>query len=172
MLDPGFLARVLACVSMSGGMRRMADFEVEIDDRALRATLDRLLDRVRDATPAMEDIARALRNHTEDAFENERSPFGPAWDDLSDVTKAIRAKDGHWPGPILQVTGGLAGSISSAAGADWASIGAGKVYAATHQFGRNAIKPRPFLPIDAAGNLPEGLQAEILAILSEFLLDG
>ncbi len=160
----------------------MADFTIEIDDRALRETLGRLLDRVRDASPAMEDIARALRNYTEDAFENERSPFGPAWDDLSDVTKAIRAKDGHWPGPILKVTGasGLVGSISSAAGADWASIGAGKVYAATHQFGRPdnrfyggplaPIPARPFLPIDAAGNLPDGLQAEILTILSEFLI--
>ncbi|NVZ11454.1 phage virion morphogenesis protein [Allochromatium humboldtianum] len=159
----------------------MTEICIEVDDRALRATLESLLTRVNDMQPVMEDIARALRNHTEDAFQDERSPFGAPWADLSNVTKAIRAKSGHWPGPILQVTGssGLAGSISSAAGADWASLGVGKEYAATHQFGRAdnrfyggplaPIPARPFLPIDAAGNLPDTLRNEILAILTDAL---
>lgn len=147
----------------------MADFRIEVDDRALRATLDRLLARASDMQPVMEDVARALRNHTEDAFQDERSPFGPAWADLKPATKQRRAKSGHWPGSILQVTGGLAASVSSAAGADWASVGAAKVYAATHQFGREAIPARPFLPVDAAGNLPDTLRTEILAILTDAL---
>ena len=160
----------------------MADFRVEVDDRALRATLDRLLARASDMQPVMEDVARALRNHTEDAFDNERSPFGPAWADLKPATKQRRAKSGHWPGPILQITGQLAGSISSAAGADWASVGVGKAgggegYGAIHQFGGlssmapgpAAIPARPFLPVDAAGNLPDTLRSEILAILTDAL---
>lgn len=147
----------------------MAEFSIEIQDAQLRTALERLAGRVRDASPVMEDIARALRNHTEDAFQDERSPFGPAWADLKPATKQRRAKRGHWPGPILQVTGGLAASVSSAAGADWASVGAAKVYAATHQFGRDTIPARPFLPVDAAGNLPDTLRREILAILTDAL---
>lgn len=147
----------------------MADFRIEIDDRALRDTLNRLLARTRDTQPAMEDIARALRNHTEDAFEAERSPFGAPWADLKPATKQRRAKRGHWPGLILQDNGGLAASISSAVGPHWAEVGAGTEYAATHQFGRGAIPARPFLPITAAGALPDTLRAEILDILADYL---
>lgn len=160
----------------------MADFTVEIQDAQLRAALQALAGRVRNAQPAMEDIARALRNHTEDAFDNERSPFGAAWEELAESTIERREKERHWPGPILQITGQLAGSISSAAGADWASVGVGKAvgdkgYGAIHQFGGlssmapgpAAIPARPFLPVDRDGNLPETVRAEILAILAGYL---
>lgn len=159
----------------------MADFEIRVEDRQVRDALAQLLDRVQDATPAMEDIARALRNHTEDAFQSQASPFGPAWEDLKESTKDRREKAGHWPGSILQVTGGLAGSISSAAGADWAQVGVGKAggkegYGAIHQFGGltdmapgpAAIPERPFLPVDRAGNLPDAVRQEILDILAGF----
>ncbi|AFL76228.1 phage virion morphogenesis protein [Thiocystis violascens] len=157
----------------------MTEFSVRIDDRALRATLERLLDRVRNASPAMEDIARALRNHAEDAFQNERSPFGPRWADLQPATQAAKVDRQGTPTrrgahPILQVSGQLAVSLSSAAGPDWALVGAGKVgmakeYAATHQFGRGATPARPFLPVDAAGTLPAPVREELLAILSDYL---
>ena len=57
----------------------------------------------------------------------------------------------HWPGQILQVSGGagLAGSVQSDHGRDFAEAGTNKVYAATHQFGRADanIDPRPLLGI-------------------------
>ncbi len=162
----------------------MSDFSIQIQDRALREALRRLASRLQDATPAMEGIARALRNHAEDAFERETSPFGDPWEDLQDTTKQRRERRGHWPGQILQVTGGsgLAGSISSAAGADWAQVGAGKIgaakeYAAIHQFGGTPGMPpgpagvpaRLYLPVDQDGNLPDNLRREILDILAGFL---
>lgn len=155
----------------------MASFEIQVDDRQVSDALQQLIERVQDATPAMEDIARALRNATEDAFQNQRSPFGDAWQDLTEETKERREEAGHWPGPILQVSGQLAASIATEAGADWASIGVGKEYAAIHQFGGlttmapgpAGIPARPYLPIDQAGNLPESLRQEILEILAGFL---
>lgn len=144
-------------------------FEISVQDAELRERLREIVTRVQSAQPLMEDIARALRNWTEDAFQGERSPWGEPWRDLAESTKRARARRGHWPGRILQVTGGLAASISSQAGADWASIGAAKIYAATHQFGRDAIPARPYLPIDAAGQIPEGLAAEIRALIVDFL---
>ncbi|KXX64187.1 phage virion morphogenesis protein [Marichromatium gracile] len=155
----------------------MPNFTIEVQDRPLREALDRLTRRLEDASPAMEDIARALQNHAEDAFQAERSPFGEPWRDLKPATKARRARRGHWPGAILSDTGGLAGSISRRAGANFAEVGAGKEYAAIHQFGGRAGMPpgpaavpaRPFLPIDQAGDLPESLKREVLDILGEYL---
>lgn len=155
----------------------MADFRVEIDDRALREGLRALTDRVQDATPLMEDIARVLRNHTEDAFRAETSPFGDPWAALTDDTIKRREKDGHWPGSILQVSGQLAASLSTRAGPDFAEIGFAKIYAAIHQFGGlpdmapgpAAVPARPSLPIDRAGNLPEAVRAELLDLVADYL---
>lgn len=165
----------------------MAAFTITINDAPVQAALTALLNRVTDLTPAMEDLGRALVNITEDAFQNEASPFGPAWPDLSDVTKKRRAAIGKWPGQKLQVTGGagLAGSISHDADATKVIVGAGKEYAAVQQFGQpkgasgrtrrgapipwGDIPPRPFLPIDRAGTLAPVAQTEILAILQAYL---
>lgn len=156
----------------------MADFEVVIDDRALRDGLQRLIQRVQDATPVMEDIARVMRNVTEDAFRGQTSPFGDPWEPLTDDTIARREAAGHWPGAILQITGQLATSISTNAGPDFAEIGAGKdKYAAIHQFGGlpdmapgpAGVPDRPYLPVDADGNIPDALRDEVLDLIADWL---
>jgi phage virion morphogenesis protein len=161
-------------------------FTITIDDAQVQAALTDLIRRVTNPGPALADIGRALGNLTEDAFQAEASPFGPAWPDLSDVTKKRRAAIGKWPGPMLQMTaGGLAASITHGADATSAWVGASKVYAAVHQFGQpkgasgrtrrgapipwGDIPARPFLPVDRAGTLAPAAQTEILAILTEYL---
>lgn len=91
--------------------------------------------------PVFRDIASDLRELTEDAFEAQAQPGGPAWPDLAPATKAARAKRGKWPGPKLQVTTRMASSLSAVAGGDYAQVGVAAVYAAIHQFGGDIAMP-------------------------------
>jgi len=148
-------------------------FTVTIDDAEVRAGLARVLAQLGNMAPVMEDIGRALGNLTEDAFQ----ASGPGWAALRPVTVARRGS----AGPILQVSGGLAGSITHGGDATKAWVGASKVYAAAQQFGNPAnrfyntprgapapIPPRPYLPIQDGGLLPAA-QTEVLAILTRAL---
>jgi phage virion morphogenesis protein len=128
----------------------------------------------------MEDIGRALANLTEDSFQDEQSPWGRPWDRLSAPYVARpRNKGGRGgdPNPILQLTGGLAGSITHGGNRQSAWVQASKKYAAIHQFGGlpsmapgpRAIPPRPFMPVTATGELAPGAVAEILDIVREYL---
>jgi phage virion morphogenesis protein len=136
--------------------------------------------RLSNMTPAMEDIGRALGNLTEDSFQAERSPFGQAWPKLTPKYVARPRKQGGRGGdanPILQLTGGLAASITHGGNKNSAFVGAGKLYAAIHQFGGTsgmapgprAIPPRPFIPVTVTGTLAPDARDEILDILRVYL---
>lgn len=138
--------------------------EVKIQDDAISAELKRLAGKSRNLRPVMATIARRLFNITEDAFAQERSPFGPAW-------KAIQ-RDGK----ILQDTGLLAASIARASGKDFAQLSAGRIYAAIHQFGgmagrgkKTKIEARPYMPINQKGEIPESTRSMILELLQKHL---
>lgn len=142
-------------------------FEINVDDDEVQAMLTRLLHRTGDLSDPMEEIATLLANEAEDAFLQEKSPFGSSWEKLKSRQ-----------GKILQDTGQLAASIATDSGADYAELTAGKVYAAIHQFGGQAgrdrkttITARPFMPIDEDGQLPDDTKTQILSILDEFLLE-
>lgn len=100
----------------------MTNFTLEIQDQEAKAALAELLRRGQDLTEPMADIARALRNAAEDAFQNEASPFGAPWEALAASTIKARERGGHWPGSILQLSGGLAASVGSDSGPDWAEV--------------------------------------------------
>lgn len=111
------------------------DVTIAYDDRDVEAALRRLVHAGQDLTPAMREIASILEEAAEEAFQSQRAPDGTPWADLSDHTKAARRKRGKWPGQILQITGDLAGSLTSAYDATSAVAGSNLVYAPTHQFG-------------------------------------
>jgi phage virion morphogenesis protein len=148
-------------------------FHIVIDDRDVLDALARLRGQLDDMTPMMADIAMALESETEHRFEQE----GPGWPRLSERTILDRIKAGKWPGKMLQRSaGGLAPSIESDHGPDYAQIGTANVYGAIHQFGGQAgrerkvtIPARPYLPIDAAGQLTSEARETILEILAEHL---
>lgn len=152
--------------------------KIEVDDREVLAALARLQARVSDLSPAMRGIAQALESETEGNFQNQRGPGG-GWPALKPATVRDRQRKGYGgTGPILQRSGALARSIESAYGADFAEVGTNQrtpkgAYSlgAIHQFGapKRAIPPRPFLPIDAAGNLQESVQQTILEIIEGYL---
>lgn len=166
----------------------MSGFSITIDDRQVQAALTALISHVSDLTPALEDMGRALVNITEDAFQAEASPFGQAWDALS-TSYVERPRDqggrGGDSGPILQRDGLLAASIHYETRPDQLIFGAGREYAAVHQFGQpqgasgrtsrgapipwGTIPARPYLPIDSAGTLAPVAQDELLRILTGYL---
>jgi phage virion morphogenesis protein len=94
----------------------------------------------------LEDIGQMLESSVDQNFEDEGRP--EPWEDLSPVTKAIREKEGKWPGKIGQVTGGLAGSISSSVNGLTVKVNHGKDYGDIFNFGNKNIQPgRPFMVV-------------------------
>ena len=159
----------------------MTEINIRIDDARVRRALNDFLRRGRDMSPAMREVAATLEREAEAAIENQRAPDGTAWAELSATTKQRRQKRGTWPGQVLQVSGTLSHSITSAHGADFALAGSNIIYAATHQFGarrgqfgstkRGApipwgdIPARPFL-----GLSPDG-ETAVVSILTKHLAE-
>ncbi|WP_231997045.1 phage virion morphogenesis protein [Pseudomonas arsenicoxydans] len=80
---------------------------IDLDHQHLQQTLQNIEWAIGDLTPLMQGIAAELASQTEQNFEHEGRP---EWPELSDTTTYNRAKHGHWPGQILQVSAaGLAG---------------------------------------------------------------
>jgi len=149
-------------------------FTIELEHHHLQQTLNKVEWAIGDLAPLMQGIAAELASQTEQNFENEGRP---QWPELSDTTTERRAKHGHWPGQILQVSAaGLAASITTHATDSSALIGSNKPYAAMMQLGGDQadyphlwgdIPARPYLPMGAAGALqPEAEQALLELALS------
>lgn len=140
---------------------------IELEHQRLQQTLSQIENAIGDLTPLMRSIAAELASQAEENFEHEGRP---EWPELSDVTTENRAKHGHWPGQILQVSAaGLAASITTHSTDSSAMVGSNKPYAAMMQFGGDQadfpqlwgdIPGRPYLPMDAEGSLqPETEEA-------------
>jgi phage virion morphogenesis protein len=126
--------------------------EIKVDNAEILKALKRLSEKTQNLRPVMRNIAGIMMDSVEENFEQEGRP---KWKDLSEVTKKLRRKEGKWPGKILQKSqAGLAPSISSDYGDDFAIVGTNKVYASIHQFGGPAgrgkkvnIPARPYLTL-------------------------
>jgi len=149
-------------------------FTVELDHQRLQNALRKVEWAVGDLAPLMRGVAAELVSQTEENFENEGRPD---WADLSDTTTERRAKNGNWPGQILQVSAaGLGASVTSLATDSSALVGSNKPYAAMMHFGGKKsefphlwgdIPSRPWLPMDAEGVLqPEAEEALLELALS------
>lgn len=145
--------------------------KVELDHRRLQEVLRRVEWAVGDLAPLMRGIAAELAAVTEENFENQ-GQGGDPWPALSNVTTTHREAAGTWPGQILQVSaGGLAASITTQATDSSALVGSNKPYAAMMHFGGDRddfphlwgdIPARPYLPMDADGNLQPEAEDAIL----------
>jgi len=131
-------------------------YKLTIDDTAMRASLDTLMDRMANRQGFFKNVGEHLLNSVHDNFAAERAPDGTPWQPLSPVTIAARQRHGDAPLSILRVTGGLVGSINYAADSDAVRVGTAKVYAAIHHFGGQAgrggkvtIPARPYLGMSA-----------------------
>ncbi len=126
--------------------------DIKVDDKDVVELLKRLEQKMRNMTPVMRVIAGIMHDAVEENFAKEGRP---KWKPLAPSTIRQRAKKGHWPGKILQVSGQLASSITQKATSTSAIVGTNKKYAALHQFGGKAgrghkatIPARPFLKLD------------------------
>ncbi|SDB51107.1 phage virion morphogenesis protein [Pseudomonas sp. NFACC13-1] len=134
-------------------------FSIELKHQHLQQILSRVERTVGDLATLMHSLAAELASQTEENFEQEGRP---QWPELSDTATELRAKTGHWPGKMLQVSvAGLAASITTHATESAALVGSNKPYAAMMQFGGDQadfpqlwgdIPGRPYLPMDAEGN--------------------
>ena len=109
----------------------MADnkpIEIKIDNKEVLTRLQELAGRGENLRPLMKNIAGIMATATEDNFKDEGRP--EKWVDLSETTKKQRQKIGKYPGQILQVSGQLASSVSTASDDNSAVIGSNLAYAA------------------------------------------
>ena len=133
----------------------MADdkpIEIKIDNKEVLTRLQELASRGENLRPLMKNIAGIMATATEDNFKDEGRP--DKWIDLSETTKKQRQKIGKYPGQILQVSGQLASSVSTAYDDNSAVIGSNLAYAAIHQLGgqtgknkKTTIPARPYLKL-------------------------
>ena len=114
----------------------------QLGEALLQAAFGELIRRGEDASGLMRRVAGHLADVAEESFASERSPDGVPWVDLAELTKASRARRGHWPGQKLQVSGALAVSITTDYGRDWAQIGSNVPYARIQQEGGQAGRNR------------------------------
>jgi phage virion morphogenesis protein len=142
---------------------------VALEHDHLQAALRKVEWAVGDMAPLMRGVAAELASITEENFENQGQGSND-WPALSEVTTSRREKTGNWPGQMLQVSAaGLAASITTQATDSSALVGSNKPYAAMMHFGGDQadfphlwgdIPARPYLPMDAEGNLqPEAEEA-------------
>ena len=108
------------------------DITITIDDTSVHNLLKTLQSRIRTMQPVMRSISEIMRDEVEENFAQQGRP---KWKPLKASTIANRAKQGHWPGKILQMHGYLAASISAKATNTQAIVGTNVEYAAIHQFG-------------------------------------
>jgi phage virion morphogenesis protein len=107
--------------------------QVEIDGLAsVQAALQRMVDQSQDLSTLMMSVAQTLAAETESNFAAQGRP---SWVPLLESTRASRAAKGTGTGKMLQVTGRLASSITTAHTNNTAQVGTNVIYAAIHQFG-------------------------------------
>lgn len=163
-------------------------FEIKIEAGSVMSVLDRLARAGQNMSPAMRAISSELARQTEKNFAAEGRP---KW-------LGIRPRKGREGGRILQDSGQLAASITASSDAISATVGSNKVYAAIHQLGGktrpHVIRPRnkkalafgghvvkqvnhpgsniparPFLPVDARGNLQPEARESVLDVVNLYL---
>lgn len=106
--------------------------ESRIDYKPVVNALKRAAAQMTDKRPLMRMVSGIMMRAVEDNFEQQGRP---KWPDLHPGTKMSRAKQGFWPGKILQRTGGLASSMVRRSDSNTAVVGTNKVYAAIQFLG-------------------------------------
>ena len=101
-------------------------------------------------------VSLRMRKMQIDHFAQQKDSRGRSWKPLEKSTLKARRTGGKSgrSGKILQDDGLLKNSIVASSTADKAEVGTNKIYAATHQFGRDAIPAREFIYIsDSEGTV-------------------
>lgn len=160
----------------------------KIDDSDIQRVLGRLQKKAGNLHPCLKNIGLHLEESTKQRFIKQEDPDGNHWAALKPST--LKRKKGP---KILTESAGLRDSIISAVRNNGLRVGTNKIYAATHQFGRDKmpehkrkvtkvfgktlkfpvwaqvrnydpkIPPRPFLGVSTSD------REEIMAIVQDYL---
>lgn len=178
----------------------MTTFTIEVKDQQVLDVLAKLTQRMGNLQPALQALGDDMVERTKQRFDSQTAPDGTPWAPLSATTlglfagglgKSYRKKDGSLNKRggqalagkriLIGESGDLSRQIFSEADASSMTMWSSPVYAAMHQFGGitapNSMIPgkripaRPFMPVDAGGNLDPTEQRLVLQTLQEFLLD-
>ncbi len=114
-----------------------AGVEIRFDDKEFRSQFGRLVGKIEDPSPILDEIGGRLVLSVERRFELEHGPDGAPW------PKSGRAQAEN--GQTLTGTGRLRASITHSLQADAVEVGTNVVYAAIHQFG-GKTPPRTIRP--------------------------
>ncbi len=142
---------------------------ITVDDAAVRAQLERLLEQVQRPTDALREIGEVLQQSTQRRFATETAPDGSRWAPNSPVTLTRKTSR-----QILTEHGFLGDTIRYQLTADrqGVAVGSNRVYAAMQQFGGTKadhphlwgdIPARQFLGVSAAD------RTTILDIFTDYL---
>lgn len=121
----------------------------------LSPQMRRLLSKVKDKRPVLAAAGAAVEGISIRAFRD-ASLRATEWEPLTEQT--LERKGGK--GNLLIDSGAMVHSIKHVVGADSVEIGSDRVYAPTHQFGRDAIPARPFIPV-VGDSLTPAAQADV-----------
>jgi phage virion morphogenesis protein len=149
-----------------------AEIAISIVGDDVEGALRRLLGQMQDMTPAMRAISATLADSIEESFDQEADPeTGEVWQPLSDVTVALRIKQGTWPGKMLQISqGGLAASFAPSWSNRHAVAASNKPYAAIQHFGGMAGKNRKVkIPARPYAGLTADHRDEVVDIIKRHL---
>ncbi len=152
--------------------------EIEVQEiNRVKEKIEELKEKGENLRPLYGEIGNYLYNVIDEAFENEKAPFGSPWHPLKAST--LKRKKNK---KILQESGKLIDSLYYRVENDGVIIGVnatkrGFPYPIVHQFGTNragkkrniTILPRPFFPIDKEYKLNEEVLKNILSLIDKYI---
>ncbi|GAB1384898.1 phage virion morphogenesis protein [Melaminivora sp.] len=113
-----------------------------------------------DASTLLPRLGEYLQRSTQERFKTQTDPDGAPWAQLAPHTKKRKKYN---PQKILTLRGTLRSQIRyQVLDKHSVQVGSALPYAATHQFGRDAIPARPFVGLSAAD------RQEIQAIIADW----
>lgn len=172
----------------------MSSFTVTVKDDEVKQALAAIEQRLGNMQPALQGIGERIMERSKRRFDTSTAPDGTPWQPLSNVTlgiienrlgKSYRKKDGSLNKkgatamaarkPLVD-SGDLSRQFVVASDQNSVTVSNTMVYAAIHQFGGMAgrnrkvkIPARPFLPVNAAGDLEPTERAQVLQAIADYL---
>ena len=172
----------------------MSSFTVTVKDDEVKQALAALQQHLNNMQPAMKKIGETIMERAKRRFDTSTAPDGTPWQPLSAVTLGIisgrlgssyQKKDGSLNKEGLAKMGArkplvdthtLSRQFFVSADQNSASVYNSEAYAAIHQFGGMAgrnrqvkIPARPFLPVNAAGDLAATEREQVLQVIADYL---
>jgi len=119
----------------------------KVDDRDIQRELQRLEKKAGNLNPCLKNIGQYLVESTQERFTKEVDPAGVKWAALKESTKARKKHT-----KILTESSGLREDVHYTVRNNGLRVGNTKLYAATHQFGRDKMPEHKRTVTTAYGN--------------------